>query len=87
MKLCQPASSQSKTTQIRPSSLGSRKTLAPFEPCSLRFSAPLVEKVFPEAVEILGLRRCQDHFSSFVGCVVVLYDNARGVSRTRRVLV
>src|SRR5919201_2942558 len=46
MKLCQPASSQSKTTQTRSSSLGSRKTCAPLDPCCLRFSAPLVENAF-----------------------------------------
>src|SRR3954471_23101539 len=43
-KLCQPPSSQSKTTQTRSSAEGSRKTSAPFEPCSLRFSAPPLEK-------------------------------------------
>src|SRR5437773_792709 len=45
-KLCQPAPSQSKSTQTRSSSLGSRKTVAPFDPCCFRFSAPLVEKIF-----------------------------------------
>src|SRR5437867_877719 len=44
-KLCQPCSSQSKITQTRSSSEGSRKTVAPFEPCCLRFSAPCVEKM------------------------------------------
>src|SRR5437870_7357011 len=44
-KLCQPCSSQSKTTQTRSASEGSRKTIAPFEPCCLRFSAPCVEKM------------------------------------------
>src|SRR3954469_5836214 len=46
MKLCQPSSSQSKSTQTRSSSLGSRKTVAPLDPCCFRFSAPLVEKIF-----------------------------------------
>src|SRR5438270_11721225 len=45
-KLFQPSRSQSKITQTRSSSLGSRNTSAPFEPCCLRFSAPLVEKTF-----------------------------------------
>ena len=44
-KLCQPCSSQSKITHTRSSSEGSRKTSAPFEPWSLRFSAPVVEKI------------------------------------------
>src|SRR6266567_9225906 len=43
-KLCQPSRSQSKITQTRSCSLGSRNTSEPFEPCCLRFSAPLVEK-------------------------------------------
>src|SRR3954451_23773503 len=43
-KLCQPSGFQSKITQTRSSWFGSRKTVAPFEPCSLRFSAPFVEK-------------------------------------------
>ena len=38
--------SMSKTTQTRLSSLGSRNTRAPWDPCSFRFSAPFVEKVF-----------------------------------------
>src|SRR2546430_294234 len=45
-KLCQPSAFQSKSTQTRSSSLGSRKTVAPFDPCCFRFSAPLVEKIF-----------------------------------------
>src|SRR3954467_8883590 len=45
-KLCQPAASQSKRTQTRSSSLGSRKTVAPSDPCCFRFSAPVVEKTF-----------------------------------------
>src|SRR3954451_20144785 len=44
MKLCQPSGFQSKITQTRSSWFGSRKTVAPLEPCSLRFSAPFVEK-------------------------------------------
>src|SRR6266700_1008334 len=44
-KLCQPSRSQSKITQTRSCSLGSRNTSEPFEPCCLRFSAPLVEKI------------------------------------------
>src|SRR4051794_6136928 len=40
-----PSASQSKITQTRSSWLGSRKTIAPLDPCSCRFSAPLVEKV------------------------------------------
>src|SRR4051794_22244990 len=44
-KLCQPCSSQSKTTQTRSSSEGSRKMSALFEPCCWRFSAPVVEKI------------------------------------------
>src|SRR2546421_8163823 len=46
MKLCQPSSSQSKSTQTRPSSLGSRKTCEPLDPCCLRFSRLVVEKIF-----------------------------------------
>ena len=45
-KLCQPSTSQSKSTQTRSSSLGSRKTVEPLDPCCFRFSAPLVEKIF-----------------------------------------
>src|SRR4029078_12200958 len=45
-KLCQPSASQSKSTQTRSSWLGSRKTRAPLDPCCLRLSAPLVEKIF-----------------------------------------
>src|SRR5438309_6771607 len=45
-KLAQPFSSQSKSAQTRFSSLGSRKTVQPLEPCCLRLSAPLVEKIF-----------------------------------------
>src|SRR6266545_4687392 len=44
-KRCQPSMSQSKITQTRSSSLGSRKTVAPLDPCCRRFSAPLVEKM------------------------------------------
>src|SRR5438034_8553019 len=39
-KLCQPCSSQSKSTQTRSVSEGSRKIVAPLEPCCLRFAAP-----------------------------------------------
>src|SRR5215207_272841 len=38
-----PSSSQSKITQTRWSSLGSRKTCEPLLPCCFRFSAPRVE--------------------------------------------
>src|SRR4051794_37190323 len=44
-KLWKPSSSQSKSTQTRSSSLGSRKTFEPVDPCCFRFSAPLVEKI------------------------------------------
>src|SRR3954452_25578922 len=44
-KFCQPDASQSKSTQTRSFSLGSRNTVEPLEPCCFRFSAPLVEKV------------------------------------------
>src|SRR5207247_9724606 len=53
--LCQPSSSQSKTTQTRSSSLGSRKTCAPLDPCCFRFSAPLVEKVFQKRSKLICL--------------------------------
>src|ERR1035441_10702479 len=42
-KLFQPSRSQSKITHTRSSWLGSRYTSAPFEPCCLRCSAPVVE--------------------------------------------
>src|ERR1700730_9920726 len=45
-KLCQPFSSQSKTTQTRSASLGSRNTVAPLHPYCFRFSRLLVEKIF-----------------------------------------
>src|ERR1700756_443544 len=45
-KFLNPCSSQSKITHTRSDSAGSRKTAAPFDPCCLRFSAPLVEKIF-----------------------------------------
>src|SRR5204862_6141053 len=44
-KLCQPCASQSKITHTRSSSEGSRKMRAPLDPCCLRFSALLVEKI------------------------------------------
>src|SRR6266508_2788585 len=44
-KFCQPSASQSKSAQTRASSLGSRKTVEPLDPCCLRFSAPFVEKI------------------------------------------
>ena len=44
-KLCQPSASQSKITQTLSASSGSRKTVAPLEPCCPRFSAPFVEKM------------------------------------------
>src|SRR2546421_1754602 len=44
-KLCQPSASQSNSTQTRSTSFGSRKTVAPLEPCCLCFSAPFVEKM------------------------------------------
>src|SRR5712691_9497093 len=44
MKLCQPSASQSKSTQTRPSSWGSRKTCEPLDPCCFRFSRLVVEK-------------------------------------------
>src|SRR5712692_11458951 len=43
MKFCQPSASQSKSTQTRPFSLGSRKTCEPFDPCCFRFSRLVVE--------------------------------------------
>src|SRR5438552_11984067 len=46
MKFCQPSASQSKSTQTRPSSLGSRKTCEPLDPCCFRFSRLVVEKTF-----------------------------------------
>src|SRR3954447_19885917 len=39
----QPAASQSNSTQTRSASVGSRKTVAPLDPCCARFSAPFVE--------------------------------------------
>src|SRR5882762_6270246 len=45
-KRCHPSASQSNSTQTRSSSLGSRNTCAPLDPCSRRFSAPFVEKIF-----------------------------------------
>src|SRR5205809_553566 len=44
MKFRQPSASQSKSTQTRPSSLGSRKVREPLDPCCLRFSRLVVEK-------------------------------------------
>src|SRR5439155_5322499 len=44
-KFFQPSASQSKIAQTRSGSLGSRNTVAPFEPCSRRLSAPFVEKI------------------------------------------
>src|SRR5882724_5745173 len=40
-----PSGFQSRTTQTRSASPGSRYTLAPLDPCSFLFSAPLVEKI------------------------------------------
>src|SRR5215207_3707506 len=45
-KFLKPSSSQSKTTQTRRSSFGSRKTCEPLLPCCFRFSAPFVENAF-----------------------------------------
>src|ERR1700704_543487 len=45
-KPAQPFSSQSNSAYTRFSSVGSRNTVQPLDPCCLRFSAPLVEKIF-----------------------------------------
>src|SRR3954447_19307790 len=44
-KFFQPAASQSNITQTRSVSVGSANTVAPFEPCKRRLSAPFVEKM------------------------------------------
>src|SRR5205823_10799661 len=73
-KLCQPSASQSKSTQTRSASLGSRKTVAPLDPCCLRFSAPLVEKIFSKR-SVLDLRRFQVHL-----LLLLLLFSAPGVN-------
>src|SRR5215217_6296233 len=44
-KFLKPSASQSKRTQTRSSSLGSRKTVEPLDPYCVRFSALVVEKM------------------------------------------
>ena len=75
-KLCQPCSSQSKITQTRSSSAGSRKTSAPLDPCSLRFSAPAFEKT------AMNLSKSKTTKSSNRTCIA-RGDPARGVRRGR----
>ena len=69
-KLCQPSASQSKMTQTRSSSDGSRKTSALLEPCSLRFSATFRGEDLQEAIHVLDLRGREQHHDlrSFGGC-------------------
>src|SRR6266516_1848573 len=74
-KLCQPSASQSKSTQTRSCSFGSRKTVAPLEPYCLRFSAPLVEKM---------LRKQSKSSTSFVAKINFLLLCVLGAAGRRR---
>src|SRR6266571_5798901 len=51
MKFCQPSASQSKSTQTRPSSLGSRKVCEPLDPCCFRFSRLVVVKTLHQRLK------------------------------------
>src|SRR3954469_15768122 len=90
-KLCQPCSSQSNITQTRSSSEGSRKMRAPFDPCCLRFSAPLGTPtgLGPElvpGVEVLEVLPAVGHPAVFeleddaVGDIQVLAVSVRGAA-------
>src|SRR6058998_1154742 len=70
-KFCQPDASQSKSTQTRSFSLGSRNTVEPLEPCCFRFSAPLVEKVF----------RKRSKSSTFVVAKIICFPLSLGCVR------
>src|SRR6187431_1701738 len=74
-KLCQPSASQSKSTQTRSSWLGSRNTSAPLDPCSFRFSAPLVEKM---------LRNCSKSSTVVVARIMFVLLRALGAANRRR---
>ena len=63
-KLCQPSASQSKSTQTRSSSFGSRKTCRTLGPVLLALLSALRREDLQEAVEVLDLRRCKDHLVS-----------------------
>src|SRR6476646_8766355 len=71
VKLCQPASSQSKIAQTRSLSFGSRKTCAPLQPCCFRFSAPLVEKVFQKRSKSAIFAVARTIFAPLSECVGV----------------
>src|SRR4051794_32418272 len=73
-KLCQPSASQSNRTQTRSSSLGSRNTCAPLEPCCLRFSAPFVEKILSK----------RSKSSTVVVARIILYSSDEGGPRSFR---
>jgi hypothetical protein len=83
VKLCQPASSQSKIAQTRSLSFGSRKTCAPLQPCCFRFSAPFVEKVFQKRSKSSIFAVARTIVSSSVGaCCCAVYPTApRGHAR------
>src|SRR5438876_233301 len=51
MKFRQPSASQSKSTQTRPSSLGSRKVWEPLDPCCFRFSRLVVVKTLHQRLK------------------------------------
>src|SRR4051794_17364734 len=73
-KLFQPSASQSNRTQTRSSSLGSRNTCAPLEPCCLRFSAPFVEKILSK----------RSKSSTVVVARIILYSSNEGGPRSFR---
>src|SRR4051794_13995767 len=73
-KLFQPSASQSNRTQTRSSSLGSRNTCAPLEPCCLRFSAPFVEKILSK----------RSKSSTVVVARIILYSSDEGGPRSFR---
>src|SRR4051812_15153329 len=72
-KFCQPSASQSNSTHTRSSSLGSRKTCEPLDPCCSRFAAPLVEKILTN----------WSKSSTFVVARIILSSVRGSVSRGR----
>src|SRR5919108_2535394 len=63
-KFCQPAASQSKSTQTRPSSLGSRKTCERLEPCCFRFSRLVVENTLHQRSKSSTFEVARNNLSS-----------------------
>ena len=82
-KFFQPSSSQSKSTQTRPSSLGSRKVCEPLDPCCFRFSRLVVEKTPHQRSKSSTFDVARNISRPFCGkCAVALLRPSAAVSRT-----